>query len=95
MLFTWKCDSIDIPHFIGSKSDYIFCIPLSLTESLTNLYLVDLIDVSLAGDDDSSKYVDVIVVVVVNVVVVVVVVIVVILSDTLFNASVTSVFRCL
>ena len=72
MLFTWKCDSIDIPHFIGSKSDYIFCIPLSLTESLTNLYLVDLIDVSLAGDDDSSKYVDVIVFVVVIVVVVVV-----------------------
>ena len=78
MLFTWKCDSIDIPHFIGSKSDYIFCIPLSLTESLTNLYLVDLIDVSLAGDDDSSKYVDVIVVVVVNVVVVVVILVILI-----------------
>ena len=79
MLFTWKCDSIDIPHFIGSKSDYIFCIPLSLTESLTNLYLVDLIDVSLAGDDNSSKYVDVIVVVVVNVVVVVVVIVVILI----------------
>ena len=78
MLFTWKCDSIDIPHFIGSKSDYIFCIPLSLTESLTNLYLVDLIDVSLAGDDDSSKYVDVIVVVVVVVVVILVILIVVV-----------------
>ena len=44
--------------FIGPKSDH--CLPLSLTNSLTNSCLVNLIDVTLACEDASSKLVDVV-----------------------------------
>ena len=44
--------------FIGTKSDH--CLPLSLTHSLTNSCLVNLIDVTLACEDANSKLVEVV-----------------------------------
>ena len=44
--------------FIGPESDH--CLPLSLTHSLTNSCLVNLIDVTLACEDANSKLVDVV-----------------------------------
>ena len=43
--------------FIGPESDH--CLPLSLTDSLTDSCLVNLIDVTLACEDANSKLVDV------------------------------------
>ena len=43
---------------IGPESDHWEC--LSLTESLTNSCLVNLIDVTLACEDDNSKLVEVV-----------------------------------
>ena len=48
--------------FIGPKSDHWLCLSLthSLTDSLTNCRLVNLIDVSLACEDGNSKLVEVV-----------------------------------
>ena len=52
------CDiEIDI-LFIGPESDH--CLPLSVTDSLTDSCLVNLIDVTLACEDSNSKLVDVV-----------------------------------
>ena len=49
--------------FIGPESDH--CLPLSLTNSLTHSLtdccLVNLIDVNLACEDDNTKHVEVVV----------------------------------
>ena len=47
--------------FIGPESDHWLCLSLtdSLTNSLTDSYLVNLIDVTLACEDANSKLVDV------------------------------------
>ena len=47
--------------FIRPKSDH--CIPLSLTDSLTDSCLVNLINVSLACEDGNSKLVEIVTVV--------------------------------
>ena len=47
-----------ISLFIGPESDH--CLPLSLTDSLTDSCLVNLIDVTLACEDANSKLVDVV-----------------------------------
>ena len=44
--------------FIGPESDHWEC--LSVTDSLTNCHLVNLIDVTLACEDANSKLVEVI-----------------------------------
>ena len=53
---------VNFAIFIRPESDH--CLPLSLTDSithcLTNSCLVDLIDVTLACEDDNSKLVDVV-----------------------------------
>ena len=48
--------------FIGPESDHWLCLSLtdSLTNSLTDSCLVNLIDVTLACEDDNSKLVDVV-----------------------------------
>ena len=48
--------------FIGPESDHWECLSLthSLTDSLTHSCLVNLIDVTLACDDDNSKLVEVV-----------------------------------
>ena len=46
------------PIFIGPESDH--CSPLSLTNSLTDSCLVNLIDVTLRCEDANSKLVDVV-----------------------------------
>ena len=46
------------PVFIGPESDHWLC--LSLTHSLTDCCLVNLIDVTLACEDDNSKLVEVV-----------------------------------
>ena len=46
--------------FIGPESDHWQC--LSLTQSLTNCCLVNLIDVTLACEDANSKLVEVVIV---------------------------------
>ena len=48
--------------FIGPESDHWLCLSLnhSLTDSLTNCRLVNLIDVSLACEDGNSKLVEVV-----------------------------------
>ena len=51
-----SCVSVCI--FIGPESDHWEC--LSLTDSLTNCCLVNLIDVTLACEDDNSKLVEVV-----------------------------------
>ena len=56
--------SIDI--FIGPESDHWLC--LSLTDSLTDCHLVNLIDVTLASEDANSKLVEVVAVADVDVV---------------------------
>ena len=47
---------------IGPESDHWLCLSLtdSLTNSLTDSCLVNLIDVTLACEDDNSKLVDVV-----------------------------------
>ena len=59
------CDNLSVPEelycapiFIGPESDH--CLPLSLTHSLTNSCLVNLIDVTLACEDANSKLVEVV-----------------------------------
>ena len=52
--------------FIGPESDHWEC--LSLTNSLTHSYLVNLIEVTLASEDANSKLVEVVTVAVVEVV---------------------------
>ena len=51
--------------FIGPESDHWLCLSLthSLTDSLTDCCLVNLIDVTLACEDANSKLVDVVTVV--------------------------------
>ena len=48
--------------FIGPESDHWLCLSLtdSLTNSLTNCCLVNLIDVTLACEDANSKLVEVV-----------------------------------
>ena len=48
--------------FIGPESDHWLCLSVtdSLTDSLTNCRLVNLIDVSLACEDGNSKLVEVV-----------------------------------
>ena len=46
------------PIVIGPKSDHWEC--LSVTDSLTDCCLVNLIDVTLAYEDDNSKLVEVV-----------------------------------
>ena len=47
-----------LTFFIGPESDH--CLPLSLTNSLTDSCLVNLIDVTLACEDANSKLVEVV-----------------------------------
>ena len=54
--FFWLCDADGL--FIGPESDHWEC--LSLTDSLTNCCLVNLIDVALACEDANSKLVEVV-----------------------------------
>ena len=56
--FGWKSEWILI---IGPESDH--CLPLSLTDWLTDSCLVNLIDVTLACEDGNSKHVEVVTVV--------------------------------
>ena len=51
--------------FIGPESDHWLCLSVtnSLTDSLTNCRLVNLIDVTLACEDGNSKLVEVVAVV--------------------------------
>ena len=61
-----ECDHVARPRtaeqvlllFIGPKSDH--CLLLSLTDSLTDCCLVDLIDVTLACEEANTKLVDVV-----------------------------------
>ena len=48
--------------FIGPESDHWLCLSVtnSLTDSLTNCRLVNLIDVSLACEDGNSKLVEIV-----------------------------------
>ena len=59
LLFTdFASTTISISLFIGPESDH--CLLLSVTHSLTDCCLVNLIDVTLRCEDANSKHVEVV-----------------------------------
>ena len=58
MWFQFLANMLKVAVFIGPESYHWLC--LSVTDSLTDSCLVNLIDVTLACEDDNSKFVEVV-----------------------------------